>query len=149
LSRPRLVKLDLDSGAALGWDPEPDDRVWALELRDQTVYVGGDFGQIGGKSRNGLAAINVESDRASSWDPSADRTVRSLRASPDRTRLYAGGEFEKVGTAPRGYAEFSLPQGSLTGWSPAFAFDAYSIAFTPDGSVLVFAGEGGLDVFRT
>ena len=149
LSRPRLVKLDLDSGAALGWSPEPDDRVWALELRDQTLYVGGEFGQIGGKSRNALAAINVESDQASSWDPNADMQVRSLRASPDRTRLYAGGEFEKIGTARRGYAEFSLPEGSLTGWSPLSAFDAYSITFTPDGSVLVFAGDGGLSLFRT
>lgn len=149
LSRPRLVKLDLDSGAALGWSPEPDDKVWALELRDETLYVGGEFGQIGGKSRNGLAAINVESEQASSWDPNADGTVRALRASGDRTRLYAGGEFEKIGTARRSYAEFSLPQGSLTGWSPTSAFDAYSISLTPDGSVLVFAGDGGLDVFRT
>ena len=149
LSRPKLVKLDLESGAALGWSPQPDDRVWALELRDQTLYVGGEFGQIGGRSRNGLAAINVESDRASSWDPNADMPVHSLRASPDRTRLYAGGEFEKIGTAGRGYAEFSLPEGSLTGWAPPSAFDAYSITFTPDGSVLVFAGDDGLDVFRT
>ena len=121
----------------------------AIELRDETLYVGGEFGQIGGKSRNGLAAINVESEQASSWDPNADGTVRALRASGDRTRLYAGGEFEKIGTARRSYAEFSLPQGSLTGWSPTSAFDAYSISLTPDGSVLVFAGDGGLDVFRT
>jgi hypothetical protein len=90
----------------------------------------------------------VERGTASSWDPNADRTVRALRLSPDRGRLYVAGEFEKIGTARRGYAEFSLPQGSLTGWSPAAAFDGYAIAFTPDGSALVIGGEGGVDVFR-
>jgi hypothetical protein len=148
LSRPRLAKLDLETGAALGWSPEPNDSVWALELRNETLYVGGEFDQIGGRARNRLAALDVESASASSWDPNADRTVRALRLSTDRARLYAAGEFEKIGTAHRGYAEFSAPQGSLTGWSPPDAFDGYAIAFTPDGSVLVIGGEGGVDIFR-
>jgi hypothetical protein len=147
LSRPRLVKLDTGTGAALGWSPDPDDNVWALELRDETLYVGGEFGQIGGRTRNALAAVDVESGDASSWDPNADETVRVLRLSPDHGRLFAAGEFEKIGNATRGYAEFSLPQGSLTGWSPLAAFDGYALAFAQGGSLLVIGGRGGVDVF--
>jgi hypothetical protein len=146
LARARLVKLDLATGAATGWNPDPDDNVWALELRDQTLYVGGEFGQIGGRSRNALAAVDVEGGDASSWDPNAEGTVRVLHLSPDRARLYAAGEFEEVGGLRRGYAEFVLPQGSLTSWNPA-AFDGYAIAFVPGSSVLVIGGDGGLDIF--
>jgi hypothetical protein len=147
LARARLVKLDRATGSATGWSPEPDDNVWALELRDETLYVGGEFGQIGGRSRNALAAVDAEGGDASSWDPNADGTVRVLRMSPDRTRLYAGGEFEKIGGVRRGYAEFALPRGSLTSWNPTGAFDAFALAFVPGSSLLVFGGETGLDVF--
>lgn len=146
-ARRRLAKLDSETGPALGWSPEPDGKVWALALRDQTLYVGGNFESIGGKRRNALAAVDVESEQASSWDPSPDSTIRALKLSLDQARLFAGGEFEKVGSTPRGYAEFSLPGGSLTGWDP-LGFDGYSISLTTDGSALVIGGDGGVDIFR-
>jgi hypothetical protein len=146
-ARPRLAKLDAETGPALGWNPEPDGKVWALSLRDQRLYVGGDFKSIGGKGRNALAAVDVESGQASSWDPSPDSTIRALKLSLDKADLFAGGEFEKIGSTPRGYAEFSLPGGSLTGWDPP-GFDGYSISLTTDGSALVIGGDGGVDIFR-
>lgn len=145
--RSRLAKLDAETGAALGWDPEADDKVWTLALRGETVYAGGDFRSIGGKGRNALAALDTESGQASQWDPNADSTVRTLELSLDRGRLFAGGEFEKIGRTPRAYAEFLLPAGSLTGWDPP-GFDGYSSAFTSDGSTLVIGGDGGIDIFR-
>jgi hypothetical protein len=146
LPRRRLVQLDTTTGEALGWNPEPDDNVWALALHDQTMFVGGEFGQVGGRTRNALAAVDVESGDATSWDPNADATVRALVLSPDGQHLYAAGEFEKIGRADRGYAEFLVADGSLTGWNP-FAFDGYSLAFGLVGSPLVIGGDGGVDVF--
>jgi hypothetical protein len=145
--RRRLAKLDGETGPALGWSPEPDGKVWALALRDQTLYVGGDFESIGGRHRNALAAVDVEGGQASSWDPSPDSTIRALKLSLDQARLFAGGEFQKIGSTPRGYAEFSLPGGSLTGWDP-LGFDGYSISLTTGGSPLVIGGDGGVDIFR-
>jgi hypothetical protein len=147
LPRARLAKLDVATGAALGWNAEPDDNVWTLAIHGDTLYVGGEFGQIGGRPRNSLAALDVESGDASSWDPSADDTVRALRVSRDGSRLYAGGAFEQIGRAHRGYAEFSTANGSLTSWNPA-GFDGYTIDIAADGSPLVIGGEGGVDVFR-
>jgi WD40 repeat protein len=148
LPRRRLVQLDPTTGEALGWNPEPDDNVWALALHDQKLYVGGEFGQIGGRTRNALAAVDVESGDATSWDPNADGTVRTLALSPDGQHLYAAGEFENIGRADRGYAEFSVADGSLTGWNPGLAFDGYSLTFGSVGLPLVIGGEGGVDVFR-
>jgi hypothetical protein len=52
-----------------------------------------------------------------------------------------------MGGVRRGYAEFALPQGSLTSWNPPSAFDGYALAFVPGSSVLVIGGESGLDFF--
>jgi hypothetical protein len=146
--RGRLAKLDLSTGVALGWNPQADAKVWALTLRDKTLYVGGDFQSIGGKARNSLAAVDTESGQAAQWDPNANSTVRSLALSLDRSHLYAGGYFGKIGSATRGYAEFLLPSGALTSWDADNAFDAFSMAFTSDGSALVIGGQGGIDIFR-
>lgn len=148
LSRSRLVKLDAETGRALGWNPAPDDNVWALALHGGTLYVGGEFKQIGGKSRNALVAVDVESGEATPWDPSPDGTVRALRLSPDGLRLFAGGEFEKIGGAPRGYADFSVTDGSLSPWNPGAAFDGYSIDVGPAGAPLIIGGDRGADIFR-
>lgn len=148
LPRRRLVQLDTTTGEAVGWNPEPDDNVWALALHDQTMFVGGEFGQIGGRTRNALAAVDVESGDATSWDPNADGTVRALALSDDGQHLYAAGEFEKIGRADRGYAEFLVADGSLTGWNPGLAFDGYTLTVGPVGSPVVIGGESGVDVFR-
>lgn len=146
--RARLAKLDLPTGSALGWNPQADGKVWALALRDKDLYVGGDFQSVGGKARNSLGAVDTESGQASQWDPNANSTVRSLALSLDRSRLYAGGYFGKIGSSPRGYAEFLLPSGALTSWNFPNAFDGFSMALTFDGGVLAIGGEGGIDIFR-
>ncbi len=150
LPRAGLAKLNLDSGAAFSWDPDPDDAdVFALEQRDDTVYVGGTFDSIGGKPRKKLAALDSDSGAATAWDPNPDHLVRALKLSSDG-HLYAGGGFLSIGRAQRGYAEFT-PDGSLSGWSPPNALDAYTITLAAGGAI-VFGGtpddlvEGGIDL---
>ncbi len=62
-----LIELN-GSGTLNGWNPSPNGAVHDVEIAGNTIYVCGDFSQIGGVVRNGLAALNT-SGAALSWNP--------------------------------------------------------------------------------
>ena len=71
----------------------------SLAVSGSTVYVGGEFSQIGGAARENLAALNPDSGAAKAWNPGADGSVYAL-AARGKT-VYIGGYFSKVGGKPR------------------------------------------------
>jgi hypothetical protein len=76
-----------------------------------TVYLGGMFTGLvppagdssPGVARNRLAALDVASGALLPWDPDASGIVRAMALSADRTKLYVGGDFSKIGgvSAPK------------------------------------------------
>jgi trimeric autotransporter adhesin len=85
-------------GNATSWDPDANGNVEALAVDGSTVYVGGDFGSIGGQSRNRIAGLDAGTGNATSWDPNAFGAVLALNAGPGV--VYAGGSFDGVGSGP-------------------------------------------------
>ncbi|MEQ1831995.1 MAG: hypothetical protein ABL977_02985 [Candidatus Eisenbacteria bacterium] len=73
-----LGAVDMRTGSATSWDPQlvqsipdrfiPADAV-GLALSHDTLYVGGVFDSIGGRSRNSLAAISLSQRAVLDWDP--------------------------------------------------------------------------------
>ncbi|HOV12798.1 MAG TPA: hypothetical protein PK771_00775 [Spirochaetota bacterium] len=59
------------------------------------MYVGGIFTAIGGQSRSNIAAIDITTGLATSWDPNLDNCVYSLIVSG--STIYAGGSFNTYG----------------------------------------------------
>ncbi len=57
--RNRLAAFDTTTATATSFDPNPDSPLYALsfDLPRKALYTGGDFTQIGGIARNGLAAF--------------------------------------------------------------------------------------------
>ena len=52
------------------------------------------------RTRNHLAALDVDSHALLPWDPDADGPVRAMALSADRTKLYVGGDFGHIGGTP-------------------------------------------------
>ena len=54
-------------------------------------------------TRNHLAAFDVASRSLLPWNPDANGLVRALALSADGTKLYVGGDFNKIGgvSAPK------------------------------------------------
>jgi hypothetical protein len=130
------------SGLPTSWDPNADGIVYAIAVSGGTVYAGGDFLNIGGQPRNRIAAINasgLESGLATSWDPNASGTVRSLSVSGGS--VYAGGAFTTIGvTTTRNYiAAIDVISGLPTTWDPN-ASDAVN-ALAVDSSVVYVGGD--------
>ena len=77
-SRNRIAALDYGTGNAdATWNPNSNSNVLALSLDAgaNLVYAGGQFTQIGGQTRNRLAAIDATSGLVSTWNPPDDPPV--------------------------------------------------------------------------
>ena len=155
MSRSNAAALDLATGDFTAWDPSPDDVVTNIVAESGSVFVEGEFSQIGGASRTEVAALDPGgTGTAQSWDPALARTsgavdVKSIES--DGSSVFIGGNFDEVGGQARG----RLVEVDATTAVPT-AFDP-----KPDGSVKAmelygsslyigggFSGVGGTDRFQ-
>ncbi|MBX2956998.1 MAG: gliding motility-associated C-terminal domain-containing protein, partial [Cyclobacteriaceae bacterium] len=103
------------------------------------VYVSGFFTSAGGASRRSLAALDVSTGSATTWNPNPNSgVVRTMELAG--STMYIGGSFTSVGGTLREYlAEVSTSTGALTSWDPNFDdFIVYKVILS--GTTLYVAG---------
>ncbi len=91
-----LAAINLVTGEVTGWDPGVTGTVHALAISPdgRTVYIGGNFSQIGTTARSHLAAVEAAGNGTLlNWAPGPDGPVRALALAPDGQTLYVGGSF--------------------------------------------------------
>jgi hypothetical protein len=126
-TRHDIAAIDTTNGQVTGWDPDAASvgrpgSVRALAASGQTVYAGGDFSSIGGRARNGIAALDAASGQATGWNPNpmatdARGTIGTLAVSGQT--VYVGGSFTSIGGQPRsGIAALDAATGAATSWDP-------------------------------
>lgn len=127
MPRRHLASFNLSDGTLTDWAPEVikagasnNLRVYAILATANKLYVGGDFSQIDGQSRNNLAAYDITGTlpQLTNWTPDPGAVVTALASSSDK--LYVGGSFLQIaGENRRFVASFdisgSLP--AITGWA--------------------------------
>jgi trimeric autotransporter adhesin len=140
-SRNNLAAIDLQSGNATSWDPDPNSLVCALQPSGSTLYVGGDFNNIGGQARGYLAAFDTSSDVPTAWNPGASSTVLAMAL--NGSALYAGGYFSSLGGQLRnGIGAVDIATGAATSWDPgAGGSTPYVWALAPSGSTVYAGGQ--------
>ncbi len=137
VARYNAAAVSATTGRDTGWDPGPafnaaqpgTGYVDALAATGSTVYIGGSFNTIAGSAagstvaRRNLAAVNAQTGRASSWNPSPSGPVLSIAASG--STVYFGGQFGTIlgptgaGRVERDFAaSVSEGTGRDTGWTP-------------------------------
>ncbi len=137
VERKRLAAIHPTTGEAGSFDPNVLGRssvgVFALALDDiGTLYVGGNFTNIGGVTRNSLAAFKAGT--IAEWDPDVRAASASTSASVnalalDSDSLYAGGDFVSMGGTPRArIAALSLKTGRPSTWNPGASNVVYTLA---------------------
>jgi hypothetical protein len=153
--RAALVAVDADSGGLRQWNPAPAHTysypppyIRSLAVQGDTLYAGGNFEIIGGADRFNLAAIDVNTGTATSWDPrpSLDNDVYAVAVSGGV--VYAGGTFVSMGPwQTRGcFAAFDLTTGALKDWNPNDNGVAANAIVVSEGKVYVagdFTSIGG------
>lgn len=130
------------SAAPFGFAPDVwggSQGVMALALRDTTLYLGGDFSQVGGQTRYRLAAVSTEDGKLLDWDPAPSQDVKTLCLQGDR--LYVGGTFRKMGTIEIHFlALFEVPSMDLLPMDAALSQNASSVEVINALDTAVYVG---------
>ena len=114
--RRQFAALDTVNGEATEWNPGANSVADAMLLVGDTLYIGGDFTEVGGQPRNYLASIDAASGAMTSWDPNASWPVLAMARSENT--IYIGGIFNQVGQQRRGgIAAVDATTGAVTAWS--------------------------------
>ena len=115
-SRLGLVQID-SSFQVTNWKPLINGDILAMLKRDSLVFIGGDFGQANGVSRENIAVVHAINGDLHSLAPSVDRRVHSF-ATYD-SLLFIGGYFDKMDGVPRSnLGAWNIYTNSLSNWSP-------------------------------
>lgn len=103
-----LAAIDATTGLATEWNPvlgagvgHTSSDIRALQLQDNTLYVGGFFGSVNGVTRNYLAALEATTGAVvPEWDPNPDGFIWALATAHET--VYAGGGYERMNGVPVG-----------------------------------------------
>ncbi|MCX7049488.1 MAG: hypothetical protein NTX50_28890, partial [Candidatus Sumerlaeota bacterium] len=141
-SRLRIAAVNSATGAVTDWNPGGITSygwVNALAVSGTTVYVGGQFTIIGGKNRDGLAAIEAGTGLVTDWDP-ADSYAIVYSILVSGSTIYVGGYFNWIGGQPRErLAELDATTGLASDWNPCMGDSVLALAIS--GSRLYAGGD--------
>lgn len=123
--------------------PQINGVVWDQTVVGNTVYVAGSFttarpyGSAAGVNtvpRTNLLAYNLTTgDLLTTWAPTTNGEVRSIKGSADGTGIYIGGTFTTVNGSTRyRVAELDATTGALDAWAPAANAAVKAIAVAPN-----------------
>lgn len=121
--------------------PQINGVVWSQAVVGNVAYVAGNFtsarpyGSAAGTNetpRSYLLSYDVTTGALLSWAPTLNGQVRQIAVSPDKTRLYAVGDFTTVNGVTRNrVVAFDLPSGAMsTTFHPSANATTYAVAAT-------------------
>lgn len=144
-SRNHIAAFDTGNNNALTtWNPGTNDDVYALAISStgKTIYAGGVFNSSGnaGITRNGLAAINLKTNKVTDWNPNPDSGPNSIAVSKDHKTVYIGGPFSSVnGSTSRSHlAAIDASSGKASAWNPDVNDNVGSLVV--DDSMIIAGG---------
>ncbi len=90
-------------------------------IHGNTMYIGGDFTVVGGKSRKNIAAIDIPSKSVTAWNPTVDGYVSDIKAA--NGKVYICGKFTQVNSSSRNsLAAVDSMTGSVGSLNPSIQF---------------------------
>ncbi|MCX7016343.1 MAG: hypothetical protein NTW86_27940 [Candidatus Sumerlaeota bacterium] len=123
VARNNIARILSNGTVDAAWNPDAMDRyggaasVEALALSGSTVYAGGGFTDIGGKTRYHIVALDAATGAATDWNPHADGIVYAMALAG--STVYVGGGFTTIGGQARhNIAALDAETGAATAWNP-------------------------------
>ncbi|MCU0319583.1 MAG: PQQ-like beta-propeller repeat protein [Flavobacteriales bacterium] len=117
--------FDVATGAHQGWSAGGNGTVEAIAVKDQVLYIGGDFTTFEGMPRQNLAAINLQTGSLTSWNVACNGRILTVAA--HESGLVIGGEFNTIsGFFRNKLALLDYTTALPTSWDPDVSGDVHS-----------------------
>lgn len=89
----------------------------ALILKNEQLYIGGDFYSINGTSAQNICAINLSTQTVTAWPYNINNAVSTMAIYNDT--IYLGGEFTQINSATQNrLAAFTISTLTKLAWNP-------------------------------
>ena len=140
LARPNLASIDSTTALADNWAPMPDQAVLSLHANGTNLYVGGQFGNIAGARRTGMAAF-AGTSLVSTFNPECTNsfgTIYSISAGASAGSIFVGGNVGTFGGINSPYLAYHGSTTNLLGLRPKP--NGLVHALSTDGSRLFVGG---------
>jgi hypothetical protein len=133
--------LDVINYQATDWNPSANYDVMVFSVSGNSIYAGGYFTAIGGKTRNHIACLDIATGLATDWNPNAVGPVASVLALVVRgENAYVGGEFDSIGGQKRdNIACIDAITGFATNWNPDANKEIYALSVNGNS---IYTGGG-------
>jgi len=105
-------------------------------MLDTIIYVGGQFTNMGGQSRLGVAAINANTALATSWKYDVINGY-VYAVLPENNSVFIGGGFNSGAALRSNIAALDVNTGRVTSWDPGANSTVYTLSLKDD---LIYAG---------
>ncbi|WP_344210883.1 LamG domain-containing protein [Kribbella sancticallisti] len=143
-TRTYLAAFDQNTGALdTGFNHTLNGMIWAIAASadGSRVFVGGDFTNVDGQTRNRVAAFDTATGAlVTNWKPSVSYRVKALAVSGGT--VYLGGSFGLVNNVARPrLAAVTTSTAALLPWAPQADNDVYAIDAADDGSRVYVGGN--------
>lgn len=136
--RQYLASINVKNNTVSEWNPSPNNKVEAIAVTEDKIYVGGYFTQIAGATRNYLAVFDKTTGALLGWDPNPNDIVFAIAT--DKTDVYVGGRFNAIANQNRLHlASFNRETGELNDFNPGVDGVVYSVV--TDDKYIYVGGE--------
>ncbi len=133
-----LFRLTPQGNVDVNFIPNPNGEVFDLSIGWNTLFIGGDFTIFGGETRLRGAAITLDDDSITPFDPNADGPIYSLCPDVVGFSVIVGGDFTSVGNGVISYLGKLDPiNGTYRGWGNS-VWTAIPQVFGPVKSISIF-----------
>jgi hypothetical protein len=143
-ARTRLAHVLSTGVVDPNWTPTADSTVKTIALNNSKVYIAGGFANVasnggtGSAARAGLAAIGVDGNLVTTWNPNPNATSTVSAIAFWNNNVIVGGSFTNIGGQAR-LVMLDGTSGMLQPWNPAPDVDVNALAV--NGDVVYVGGE--------
>lgn len=121
ISRQNAASINLDSQWVTAWNPNVglhyDGAVESIAVLGHTVYLAGNFLEVGGQARKGIAAVSDSMGVLLPWAPPVVGTTHAVVT--DGSSIYYGGDLYRIDDRPReNLGAFDAASSKLRDWAP-------------------------------
>ena len=147
MPRSNILAYNITTGVATSFAPVINGQVKAMAVSPDgtTLYVGGSFNSIDGKTRWNVAAFNIATGALlTTFQPAVGGSYVNAIVATSTTVYFGGLIGAGAGVTRKNFVAFNASNGALLAWAPTSDLQVDGMVINQSGDRIIAAGRFGL-----